>query len=681
MGNVFSLAAISSLSLFYELVFIRWLPANISSTAYFSNIVLISSFFGLGLGFMIPSRKRDLFPLFPPLLAVVVTIFILFRDTGVLIPADSGEWIWSNYTENFNLFRPSHAKIGIIPVLMMIFFLTAVLFVPLGQKTRYYLEQFPPLKGYGISIAGSIFGIVVFTLFSTFYRYTWIPLGWFILGGLVCLLLMKTGRQLAVGALSTVLLWGLVVWSSQGEIWSPYYVIQRKNVEGDIFVYVNKFFHQAAVDFDNNYYLLRKYSIPYSGALPKQLLVLGAGMGNDLAVALRNGVTDIDAVEIDPEILALGKSSHPNRPYDSPHVRPIVDDARSFLKKASKKYDMVVLGTLDSHALLSGLSNVRLDNFVYTRECLEDIQARLTADGVVVLLYSFPRDWLAKKMVEMAAISFPNGIHFALMNDPALFNLMIIAGPGADRLIENIPDHGMYFIKVPPGIASRSDIPSDDWPYLHLEKRWIPSYYLAAIALLTAISAFLVFLVLPEKSRTLDLPFLFLGCGFLLLETKSLTTLSLLFGSTWLVNAFVFMAILGMALLANLTVSMGKFVDLRLILLCLIGSIALNYLIPPRAFLGQMSLIQWGVPCFLAALPIYFAGIMFSRLLTEATDIGMVYGSNLVGAVAGGFIEYASMLLGLKFLFVLAASCYLLALLTSRRGGRRSGLAGNVSWG
>ena len=36
--------------LFWELVLIRWLGASIRIVAYFSNLVLISAFFGLGVG-------------------------------------------------------------------------------------------------------------------------------------------------------------------------------------------------------------------------------------------------------------------------------------------------------------------------------------------------------------------------------------------------------------------------------------------------------------------------------------------------------------------------------------------------------------------------------------------------------------------------------------------------------
>jgi len=65
------------------------------------------------------------------------------------------------------------------------------------------------------------------------------------------------------------------------------------------------------------------YNLPYRlGPRAERVLVLGAGMGNDVAAALRNGAGHIDAVEIDPAILALGRSLHPEKPYDDPRVTP-----------------------------------------------------------------------------------------------------------------------------------------------------------------------------------------------------------------------------------------------------------------------------------------------------------------------------------------------------------------------
>ena len=59
----------------------------------------------------------------------------------------------------------------------------------------------------------------------------------------------------------------------------------------------------------------------------------------------------------------------------------------------------------------------------------------------------------------------------------------------------------------------------------------------------------------------------FLGAGFMLLESKGVVHMALLFGSTWVVNAVVFGAILVMILLSNLFVSLAASTDTVALLL------------------------------------------------------------------------------------------------------------------
>ena len=71
--------------------------------------------------------------------------------------------------------------------------------------------------------------------------------------------------------------------------------------------------------------LQSSYDAPFRFAQSvDRVLVVGAGAGNDAAAALRNGAKHVDAVEIDPVILALGKRLHPEKPYSDPrsHADP-----------------------------------------------------------------------------------------------------------------------------------------------------------------------------------------------------------------------------------------------------------------------------------------------------------------------------------------------------------------------
>src|SRR5262249_45053861 len=114
------------------------------------------------------------------------------------------------------------------------------------------------------------------------------------------------------------------------------------------------------------------YHVPYTllGGPVGRALGGGAGSGNDVAVLLDRGAEHVDAVEIDPAILDIGRAQHPDRPYASPRVRAINTDARAWLNDTHETYDLIVFGTLDSMTRLSALSTVRLDTFTYTLDCL-----------------------------------------------------------------------------------------------------------------------------------------------------------------------------------------------------------------------------------------------------------------------------------------------------------------------
>jgi hypothetical protein len=68
----------SFLMLFLELALIRWLGANVVHLSYFSNFVLLGSFLGIGVGFLISRKAWSIWPLSLPLLAVLVAGVLLF---------------------------------------------------------------------------------------------------------------------------------------------------------------------------------------------------------------------------------------------------------------------------------------------------------------------------------------------------------------------------------------------------------------------------------------------------------------------------------------------------------------------------------------------------------------------------------------------------------------------------
>jgi hypothetical protein len=152
-----------------------------------------------------------------------------------------------------------------------------------------------------------------------------------------------------------------------------------------------------------------------------------------------------------------------------------------------------------------------------------------------------------------------------------------------------------------------------------------------------------------------------MGAAFFLLETRSITEMALLFGSTWMVNAAVIAAILVMILLANVLVERAK-IENPLPFYILLGlSLLFNYLVPSSAFLGWDTALRVPLAALAQALPLFFAGVIFAAAFRRAKSIETALGSNMVGAVLGGLFEYASLALGIRVLILIAFGFYALS--------------------
>jgi len=206
---------------------------------------------------------------------------------------------------------------------------------------------------------------------------------------------------------------------------------------------------------------------------------------------------------------------------------------------------------------------------------------------------------------------------------------------------------------------------SDDWPFLYLRPGMVPWGYLLVLAAVMASALVLVSLLHGRGSLREDFdPALFLmGAGFLLVETRGVTSLSLLFGSTWVVNAAVFSGVLVMALAANRAVERWRPLSTLPAFALLLLSLMVLFAVDISA-LNRLSLLSRGlVGGLLHAVPVGFAGVIVSTLLARARSLAAALGSNLLGSVFGGCLEYVSMYSGLRALVLLAVGLYLGALL------------------
>lgn len=694
-----TLFALSFGALFWELALIRWVPGSVRVVGYFTNLILIAAFLGLGTGALLSRRPRDLLGWWPLTFAALVGSTLVFGS--LTTPNPAGEHFWQGdaphlpteavgWLSSLNLwvwqsFASGLQQIDFYPVVALLFALTAVHFALVGHRIGRLFAALPPLRAYTFDLLGSIVGVLLFSVTSSLSAP---PIVWFVAGSAAFAVATPWRGVAGVLRAAAVLISLLLVLAAGSAYdWSPYYKIEVTSLhqtrglgspsgsadgaapQDRPFGYrvrVNNDYHQMALDlgdsadgdaFRENW--RRLYDLPYSGERQAgDVLIVGAGTGNDVQAALRNGARSVTAVEIDPRIVAIGAALHPEHPWRDPRVTVVVDDARSFLKRAGQqRYDTVVFGFLDSHTLLSSLSTLRIDNYVYTVQAFTEAVGALRTGGRLAVTFTTATTWLKTRLFGLMTVAMGAPPHTQKV---ALTNGRVFMGergegwqpPSAEAVA---------------AVAREVDLPTDDWPFLYLEHPVIPSHYLFFMAIVVLLGLGSLAL-LPRGERTLNLQFFFLGAGFLLLETRSITEIALLFGSTWAVNAIAFGAILLAVLIANLLVERWKNPPVRLLYAGIVLLLVAGWLLPPGslyvpALAGRLALVAAVI-----FSPILLAGVVFSSQFRHARAPGMLFGSNLIGAMVGGALEYTSLTLGLSSLYLLGAALYLCAFLALQRG-------------
>src|SRR2546426_8838671 len=199
-------------------------------------------------------------------------------------------------------------------------------------------------------------------------------------------------------------------------------------------------------------------------------------MGNDVA-ALRNGAGRITAVEIDPLILKLGRERHFERPYSSPRVRVVLDDARSYVQNSKNRFDLIVFSLLDSHTTSSYYTNIRIDNYVYTPEALKATRQLLKPDGIFIIKFQVDTPWIAGRLRGLLEAVFghpplqlrteesfygTNGTFYVAGSESRIARAM--ANPELARFVA---DHSK--IKT-----QKAALTTDDWPYFYQREPGLP---------------------------------------------------------------------------------------------------------------------------------------------------------------------------------------------------------------
>ncbi len=686
--NLPTLFLASAITLFAELALIRWIATEVRVFAYVKNLALLLCFLGFGLGCALARQRPRWQTAATALLGLVVIVRLPWR--GPQIMESLSQYLGASQDIEIWATRAVHDTTGLllaVTVTAILLLLITYIFIPIGQTVSRQIELAPrPLYGYSWNLAGSLAGILAF------FAVSWLalpPAVWFtiVLAGMAMLQSNRSDAlRIAAAAVPLALLLIDPSTPHHFNLWTPY---QQIELEDDFFsdgelsrtqIRVNHTGYQVIVNLSPDFLarhprLLREppdenpYNLPFRFTTPDpRVLIVGSGTGDDVAAALRHQSRAVDAVEIDPKILELGRQRHPEHPYDDPRVSAHLTDARAFMKRTTARYDLILFGLLDSHTQLSDYSNMRLDNFVYTEESFREARALLAPGGVLFIKFQINHPFVGRRLYEMLTRTFgkapvaflaPSSYTAGATCFAISLSGQVEASLAADpRLREFVASSRPAFLDLP-----EVAVTTDDWPYLYHQGHWIPGIFYLLSTLVILLAGVFYFQIPEARSRVPSLFFFSMGAGFLLLETQVVSRLALYFGTTWQVNGIVIAAILSALLLANFVVErrgLQRAWPRSWTLTGILAGIACAYFVPFSRIPGSAAMVGC-FGAFIFAIPVFFAGLLFASEFRSVESPAAALGANMLGAVAGGLLENLSLIIGMKALLLVAAVLYFLA--------------------
>lgn len=682
-SSTWRLLIVSSAALYLEIVLIRWLGTEVKVFAFFQNLSLIVCFLGFGVGCFTSQKRGSLLPSLAATCALTVvagipnqTYQILLRAISTILSMSPDAALWGQEIK-----VPQHVywEFFVLSLLFVAGFLLllSVAMIPMGRWVGYYLESAGnTVTAYSVNLIGSLIGIWLLAILALLWLS---PSYWFAAVFLLVFVAEPFSWRSALitsGLLAATLL-ALHSRGSEQVFWSPYQKISIAD-HGDqqYQINVNNEGYMSIANVTPAYlaqhpdfaaeYLNSSYDSPFRFAQStRRVLVVGSGAGNDVAAALRHGAEHVDAVEIDPLISNLGRRLHPEQPYGSPKVHLVNWDARNFMRESQEKYDVIVFGLLDSHTGFSSFSNMRVDNYVYTENSFREAKRLLSPGGILVVKFEVraPWTWMGQRFYGMLNDVFSRPpVTYYCKPIGGLFSGTVFIESDSPQLWEasNSPDQAEFIRNHPTSFAlSTTNAPppaTDDWPYVYHFDHSIPrTYFSVSVVILLLAIYFVGPFVRPRETSSWQ--FFLLGAGFLLMETQLVSRLALFFGTTWLVNCIALTGILAVLLIANIYVRSKHPEKLGNYYVCLCVMLLVDFAIPWERLPGTGT--QVGIlMCIAYCIPVFFAGIIFTETFRRFAGNSSAFGSNMLGAVAGGLAQNLSFIFGMKALLLVAAIVY-----------------------
>ncbi len=221
-------------------------------------------------------------------------------------------------------------------------------------------------------------------------------------------------------------------------------------------------------------------ALPYRLLDQPDVLILGAGGGSDVLMALYHEANRIDAVELNPQMSTLVAETYgefAGRLYDDPRLALHTAEARGFVAQNDRQYDLIQIGLLDSFAAAGAGVHALNESYLYTVEAIHEYLDDLKPGGMIAItrwVKMPPRDSLklvaiAIRAIEQAGDADP-GRRFVVIRSWNTVTLLIRNGVFTDGEIGDIRDFAnsrsfdtAYFPGIARADANRFNLLARPW--------------------------------------------------------------------------------------------------------------------------------------------------------------------------------------------------------------------------
>jgi spermidine synthase len=451
---------------------------------------------------------------------------------------------------------------------------------------------------------------------------------------------------------------------------------------------------------------------PYELVANPSVLVIGPGGGVDIQNALVHGARSVEAVEVNRAVVGLMRgefADYSGNLYTAPRVRVVEDEARSYIRRSSDRYDLIAMTVVDSWAALASGSYALTESYLYTAEAFQDYLGHLTPGGVLAV-----GRWYRDPPVEMlhtaqlaAAALRSEGVtnvsdrmvvlrylNFGLLVvQPAPFDATSIAKIRSFASAHNFAIE--YDPLAPTGaflaaaLDDRSVPATDDRPFFFatdLGNNSVPTAYaILFVALVPAVLLSYLLLVRPLRRamgpalgssvgiattlRSLAVGLGFIGAEIVLLQRLTLYLGQPAFALSLGLAALLIGAAIGSSLSARLRLDPDQAsamcavaVPVLLVLLTWIASLTLAWPLAARVAVAVLASVGLGVPL----------GAVFPKIVAQAGAadprlVSWAWAINGAASVIGSILAVALTInVGFTTVGVVAAACYLVPVIAGR---------------